>query len=86
MQQVIARCNFGNNAAVLLVIRNLRRDFASKQCAPAQDCYRGFVAGGFERENGHVEQHQDIPLRNQNGFLPARIAAGFLDSTSLRSE
>jgi hypothetical protein len=44
---MIARRDFGNDAAVLFMLSDLGRDFAGEQLAMAQDRDRGFIAGSF---------------------------------------
>ncbi len=53
---MIAGSNLRDDATVRFMRGVLRRDFAGEQIAPAQDRDRGFVTGGFQREDGaHTE-------------------------------
>src|SRR6266851_10364745 len=55
MQQMIARGDFGNDAAVLLMLGNLRSYFARKEFTIAQNRDRGFIARSFEgKDRLHV--------------------------------
>src|SRR5437660_9672792 len=66
MHQVISRRNFWNDAAKFFMLGSLGCDFASEQlragvaitAAQNRDCR--FVAGGFQRQNCHVERSRDI--------------------------
>jgi hypothetical protein len=53
MLEMVAGGHLGHDAAIGPVSGDLGSHFAREQIAPAQDGDRGFVAGGFEGENGH---------------------------------
>ena len=60
VHEVIARRNFWNDAAVFFVLRDLRSHFTREQlraelaAVVAQNGDGRFVAGCFEREDGHA--------------------------------
>ena len=51
--EMLARGQFGHDAAVLRVKPDLRRDDIGQHAAPAHDRGAGFVTGGLDGQQGH---------------------------------
>ena len=60
MDEVISRGDFWNDAAVALVLLDLRCDFTREQFVVAQNGDGGFVARRFDGQDCHVERSRDI--------------------------